>query len=429
MIYRKEDGAQSTFEQARHSVAQGDVRRGLFLLLETLRIDPLHSEALDSAAKTVKMLGDSRGAELFEGLRDDLENPERLYDVGYFLVGMGRPDVGRSFLSACLERDPANDDVRYELGFAHYLNRSYTEAVDALRDAAAGLSPERAAAAECLTVECLLYGGRREEAEALLDRLNADPGDDATAESLDALGLMARRLHRLEDSEPDDLRTWHFVQHGGVLLAESRAEDGSGRFRSLSLNPAAVGAVIRLLEYFLKGINITPDAVLHAGGESYTLALAAASILERPVRSLDERTGSNELLVIPDLDAIEGRERELSERDEVAYLFCFRIDPGKPCRILPEIAGIMAQQFRFPWQERVEVAARPGKKPKAFTIPADTRDAETVAREIADLARALPEDSKMVKVLNFYRRHRDLLVVSNSAVFPVRRAFTTFSPI
>jgi tetratricopeptide (TPR) repeat protein len=429
MIYRKEDGAQSTFEQARHSVAQGDVRRGLFLLLETLRIDPLHSEALQAAAKTVKMLGDARGAGLFQALSDDPENPERIYEVGFFLVGMGRPDVGRPFLSACLERDPANDDVRYELGFAHYLNRSYTDAIDVLREAAAGLSPERAAAAECLTVECLLYGGRREEAENLLERLRAEPEDEATAESLDALGLMARRLRRLEDEEPGDLRTWHFVQHGGVLLAESRAEDGSGRFRSLSLNPAAVGAVFRLLEYFLKGMNITPAAVLHAGGESYTLALVAGSILERPVRALDERAGSNELLVIPDLDAIDGREQELSERDEVAHLFCFRLDPVKPCRILPEITGIMAQQFRFPWQERVEVAARPGKEPKAFSIPADTRDAETVAQEIADLARGLPEDSKMAKVLKFYRRHRDLLVVSNSAVFPVRRAFTTFSPI
>ncbi len=430
MIAKKNRSAEGAFTKAQDLTAQGDLRRAFAYLLEALKEDPNHAESLVAAANAARMLGDPSGGSLFEALVQSLDDPKRLYAVGYHLTGMGRPDVSVSFLKRCLDKSPGNDDVRYELGYNLFLTRAYTEAIEQLSAATENLNPERGAAAELLQIECLLFLGRLDSAEERIQLLRDELASRDRGDSLEALDLMATRLRTFdEDSSPESARMWYFVQHGGVLLAESRADGSEGRFQSLVMNAAAVGAILRLLKSFLHGMGITPDAILSLDGDGYPLALAAGSILERPVRPFESRSGTGELLVVHDTEALAEREKELRDRDSVEWLFCFRMDPAFDSTILPDVAGLMARSFRFYWQERIEVAMNDDDEPYGRSVPADLRPPEELAREIAELGAALPEDAKMAAVVDFFRKRRSLLVATNRESFPLRRAFTSFSPI
>ncbi len=428
MVRKRNTPADGHFREAKAQIARGDVRRGLSALLDALKEDPLHKNALAAAAKAAELLGDSQGSKLFEKLLADPENSQLLYETGYFLTDMGRLDTGRSFLEACLEGEPENKDVRYELGYNLCQSREYDGAIKHLTTVSGDLSPEWGAAADLLRIECLLYSGRLDEADNLISRLRDELVSQDLGDSLDALRTMAARLRTFGKGGPASLREWHFVQHGGALLAESRSESSRGRFPSLVMNAAAVGAMIRLLKVFLKGVGIEPAAILHIEGEGTPLALAAGSILERPVRAMTDRDGAGELLLIHDMEALRGHESIVRDRESIEHLFCFRIDPGRPAPILPDIAGIMAGVFRLPWQERVEIAQKEGEDPVTRSVPADTRPAEEIAREIAELGRMLPEDGKMAKIMKFYEKRRPLLLSANREAFPLRRSFTMFSP-
>jgi len=421
--------AERFFQKAEELTAQGDTRRALLVLLDALRHDPLHEPALTAVAEVTGKLGDSGTRDLFLAAASDPESPERLYDLGYHLAGEGRADVARSFLRACLERSPDNHDVRYELAYTLFLTRAYEEAIEHLEAAIDHLPPERGTAAELLCIECLIYAGKLEQAESLMERYDHELRLHDRGDVLDALELMACRLHSLGDEPPQSLRPWLFVQHGAALLAESRQEVSRGRFSSLVMNPAAVGAVLRLLRTFTTELDLGIEAILSLEGDSLPLALAAGAILQKPVRPMAQRCGEKELLVIHELSALQNLEKEVFARDSVEFLFCFRLDANRGAPILPDVAGIVAQSFRLPWQDRVEVASSPGNKPRGRRIPPDERSASDIAREIVELGLRLPEDPNMAGVMRFFRRHRDLLVVADAERFPWRRAWTTFSPL
>jgi len=415
---------------AQEFTAKGDLRSGFGHLLEALKLDPCHAESIAAAAKAAKVLGDATGSALFEALDRSIEDPKHLYALGYHLIGMGRPDVSVSLLSKCLELSPDNDDVRYELGYSLFLTRSYRLAIEQLSAATENLIPERAAAAELLRVECLLLLGRLDKADERIDLLRDELASHDRSDSLEALELMASRLRGFDDGvAPAGVREWHYVQHGGVLLAESRAEQSAGRFQSLVMNAAAVGAILRLLKTFLKGMRIDPEAILTLGGDGYPLALAAGSILERPVRPFENRRGLRELLVVDDTETLPPLDHELRDRESVEWLFSFRMNPSLDSAILPDMVGLMAHSFRFYWQERVEIAMNDKKEPIGRSVAADRRPPDEIAREIAEQGAALPEDAKMAAVVEFFRKRRSLVVASNRESFPLRRAFTSFSPI
>jgi len=424
---KKENENGLALEKASSLIEEKDYRSAFACLLDLLKNDPKNSSALEAAARTAAKLGDRAGGELFESLAGNPEDPELLYRTGFHLTGNGRSDVGIPYLEACMAVCPENGDVRYELGYACFQSRLFERSADLLSDLR-GLSPERIAASGLLRVESLLYSGRIDEAAADLSRLKNASLPAGAEDSLLAMNLLLRRLRRIGEEPPRSLREWHYAQHGAVLLSESRREGNMGRYPSLSMNSTAIGAVIRQLKTFLDLIEIIPSAILFHDTDGEILALAAGSILERPVRGFSQRSGKRELLVIPDTESLKGIEETVSSRADVEHLFCFRIDPARSAPVVPDITGIMARAFRFPWQSRIEVFETTGEKPLAREIAADDRPPWEIAREIADAGRQLPEDGRMIEASGFYCRHRNLLISTNSKLFPFRRAFTTFSP-
>ena len=419
---------ETLFNEAVQCVARGDRRKALFTLFKLLKLDPRHAEGLKATAKLVTMFNDLHGAELMEKLAEDDGNPDLHYELGYHFINMGQPDVAKTFLESCLQIVGDNPDVLYELGYCNFMDQKYGRAAAILKRASENLDPERALAADLLQVECLLYDDRYDEGRDLLGRIEPGLSASGRQDSVDALAIMYHRFKITEAPRPYDLRTWHFIKQGGVLLAQSDRGKSGGHFDAMAMNALAVGGLLRLLKGLVKGIRMKVDAVLHVDGDSLPLALAVGSLLERPVRAFAEKTGNDEMLVIPDLDCLDQARVHPVSRDEVAHIFCFQAFPLREYLIVPEILGLMALRFRFPWQERVEII-HGGERPEGRSVPADDRSPEEIGMEIADAARMLPEDSRAGKMIDFYRRHRAHLVSSSVDRYPERRFFNPLTPL
>lgn len=415
------------YERSVDWARRGESHKALSVLLKLFQLDTAHVEALEAAARLMMLLRDTEGAECMQALAKDPNDARRLYEAGYHWINMGRPEVGRSFLEACLKRVGSNPMVTYELAYCNYLDRKFERAVHLLEKAVPDLGHEHVVNAELLRIECLLYAGRGEEGEALLEKTDDEFRAWDRGESADALRLLYARHKKSRAPLPWDLRAWHFVQHGGVLLAQSDRSSG-GRFDSLAMNALAVGGILRLLQAVVEGLRLPVDAFLHMGGESLALALALGSLLNHPVRHWEERAGSREMLVTPDLAFLERKSMAPVDRSDCAYLFCFRVFPLKNHVFVPEIIGVMANRFRFPWQERVEMIKKSDDETELRDIPIDDRDLESIATELADAARLLPDDKKAPELVKFYRRHSDLLLLNHPDRFPRRRHFSTLSP-
>jgi tetratricopeptide (TPR) repeat protein len=416
------------FEDAQEAIRIGQARKALSLLFRLLQLDPVHERALVACSRIMTTLNDLQGAESMKALAQDTDNPDLLYRNGFHLVTVGRPDVGKAFLEACLKKVGHHPDVMYELAYCHYRDRKFSRAADLLKRASKDLSLERAVHAELLMIECLLYADRVEEGRELLNKAGDEYRAWGRDDTVDALELMFARNGKVGSPRPWDLRTWHFVQHGGILLAQSEKGKAGGHFESLAMNALAVGGVLRLLKGVLDGLKISPAALLYLNRGSYILALATGMLLDRPVRSWENRSSSDEFLVIPDLLCLEEERIQPVNREDCANIFCFQVFPLRPYAVTPEIVGLIATRFRFPWQERVEMFNDKKEGTQARNIPEDSRDPEQIAGEIAEAARVLPEDSKLTKILGFYKGHRNMLLSTLPDRYLNRRRFDPLNP-
>lgn len=406
----------------------GQSRSALSTLLRVFTLDPRHGEALSACAKLMTTFGDPQGAEHLKRLAADPEDPECLYQIGYHFINMGRPDVARSFLEVCLKLSGEHPSVMYELGYCNYKDRKFGRAADLIKKATQNLDPEFVTAAELLLVECLLYADRVDEGKELLEMARDEFCEAGESNSVEALELMYARHGRIDIPKPWDLRTWHYVQHGGILLAQSNKPNQHGIYEQVAMNELAVGGVLRLLASMIDGLKLPLDAVLHFNRESFILALAIGDLIKKPVRHWDQRANENEMLVVHDLHALAQTGLSPISREECAYLFCFKAFPLQEYNILPDLLGLLAVHFRFPWQERIEMVEKSQGEIQTRQIPEDTRNPELIAAELAEAARMLPDDSKAPGQVAFFKKQRELLVCCNQDLFQERRVFNPMSP-
>ncbi|MBU0754344.1 MAG: hypothetical protein KJ645_04345, partial [Planctomycetes bacterium] len=167
---------------------------------------------------------------------------------------------------------------------------------------------------------------------------------------------------------------------------------------------------------------------LYTNKSSQILALAIATLLDLPAEPWSNRSDSDALLVLPDPAALDRMDFLPVQREDCGHIFCFQVFPLQTYPLLPEIIGLLANRFRFPWEERVEVYTGSREETKAIPVPADQRDGSIIASEIAEAAEMLPVYDKAHELISFYKNRRNLLVCGNLDRFPLRRHFDPFYP-
>jgi tetratricopeptide (TPR) repeat protein len=428
-----EDRAQELFEDSVELVRKQKPRLALLKLLDLLAIAPQDERAIRAAAKLTGMLGDRETTQVLERVLDSPDDARALYELGYRLVAAGRPDVGAAFLRRCHEAAPENELVEYELGYALFSARSYREACDLL-EAAIGkgeLSPSEHAEALLLLCEASVYANRLEAAHAALDRTRGVELSDEQSARADALALLLGRASASGDLARLDLRGWHFVQHGGILLRlvdESEVEGArGGRLLDASPGYGFTAAMVKLGALLLTRLGLRYEHVFAGSDLSVPLAVAAARLLGAEASPFDPESLEPGLIVAKNLDELRQHQERLGERGEID-LFCLQLDWTRNQSLTPDVVGYLARHSHLPWEARPIVESDASGRAR-IKEPEAPGDLDQATQDLIAVCERLELSDELKNLERFYRPRREQLVIGQPDRYPRRRVFTAHSPI
>ena len=431
--------AKELFEASVDQVRRGQLRPALGTLLDALAADPAHADSLEAAGKICRMLGAPEEAELFEALQAAPQDVEALYNLGHRLVDQTRPDVAVALFQRGLAGHPDTFQglaLQRELAFAQYVRRDFEGCLRTLaaleRDGRDLLSETELLDSGLLAAEAALYLGRRDVALHFLDEAEARVPDDGQRARLDALHALLGRASHWDDLETADLRAWHFIQHGGVILktAGGYFEDGSraGRFDVLDLRADMVAFLLERLAGLIERLELEVEVVAPTGPVAAPLAHALAARLgAEAVKDIVGREGRPTLLVAANAGELEPLCAGLAKHRPDLHVFALNLDWSRDAAVLPDVAGILSQRAFLPWEERY--AMDPDTKAMR-SLPADERPPAVLGAELAELMTRLPDDGGQARdeFEAVYLPLAEELVLGNDVRYPNRRQFTHISP-
>lgn len=428
--------AKELFDTSVDQVRQGKLRGALITLLDALADDPTHAPSLEASGRLCRILGATDEAQLFEAVHEDPEALEARHKLAYHLVDEGRPDVAIGLLElglAGVEPGPAEAGLRRELAFAQLRNRDFEASLRSLAPLEhMELADPELIDTHLLQAECAVYLGRRGLSQAYLDRAEALVPDDDQRASLDGLHALHGRARHFEKLTDLDVRAWHFVQHGGVLLKTAGGffEDGSlaGRFEMLDLRIDMVAFLLQRTVDLLAWAGISYEVVIPTGEVAAPLASALARRLGiEMVESLPDRAGRSALLVATNAAEYGPLVAGLARHRRELGLFAINLDWTRDAPVCPEIVGVLAQRSFLPWETRYSVDPGTGETRETG---GDARPADELGAELLAAMDALPDDGGVAheEFLAHYAELREELVLGNDQLVPHRRRFTHVSP-
>jgi len=208
-------------------IAKGDDRAAFDQLRATLGWP--HGKSIAAAElprwlALVAELASQRGseplAELAAAAVRDPDSPDRLYDLGYALIDAGAPAIAAAVLWRCLALVGDSEEVVCELISALESALAYGDALAVLEDHAALRS--RSFLCRYLYAFNAAMSGRLELTRAALPEL--EPESAETAALRDTIRAICERADRVTGAAPldaRDLRGWHYVLTGGLVLHQS----------------------------------------------------------------------------------------------------------------------------------------------------------------------------------------------------------------
>lgn len=428
------------FDTSVDQVRQGKLRAALLTLLDALAQEPLHAPSLEAAGRLCRVLGAPDEAQLFEDVHAEPEALPPRHRLAYHLVDEGRPDVAVRLLElglGVIEAGPQEALLRRELAFAQLQNREFKACLRTL----APLAGETAAAAELadpellyvrlLQAEAAVYAGRRELSATLLEEAEALVPDDEQRQTLDALHALLGRARHAPELATADLRTWHFIQHAGVLLktAGGYFEDGSlaGRFEMLELRADMVAFLLQRLTELLAWAELRHECVVSTSETAAPLAQALGQRLGLPVLdSLADRAGRSALLVAANAAEFGPLAAGLVRNRRELTLFALNLDWTRDAPVCPEIAGVLAARSFLPWETRYTHDPATGQTRE---VEQPQLAAEELGAQLVEAMAALPDDpAARAEFFGHYEPLRDDLLLGNEARYPSRRRFSQLSP-
>jgi len=328
-----------------------------------------------------------RGAEPLAKLTGEVvrdpDSPDRLYDLGYALIDAGMPAIAAVVLWRCLALVGDSEEVVCELVSA-------LESALAYHDAA--LLLEQHAALRARSFLCrYLYAfnaamdGRLEITRAVLAQL--DPDSEETAALQGTIRGICERADRVAGACPldaRDLRGWHYVLTGGLVLHQSPYgfdEPMRGRYAWLadSLRRVATG-LERLAQLVaplaLPCVYAPPgrghEIVAHAAGRRLGIPVAPWPAVGVPAPGL---------IVMYDLAELPHADLErLIQRRPGQIVFAHASPWTTDSPLAPDVTTLLYEAIVPPWEAHVIV------DPKTHQVgdsAPDDRSAMAIASELA----------------------------------------------
>ncbi|HTR49286.1 MAG TPA: hypothetical protein VMJ10_01185 [Kofleriaceae bacterium] len=241
---------------------------------------------LDRLARAAAARGAIELGELATAVVRDPDSPDRLYDLGYALIDAGAPSIAASVLWRCLALVGESEEVVCELVSALESALAYGDAF-AILEARAELRA-RSFLCRYLYAFDAAMTGRLAVTRAVLAELAADSIDTAAMRAtIEGIVERADRVAGACSLDGADLRGWHYVIAGGLLLHQSPYGFDApmrGRYAYLrdSLDRVAFG--IDRLVALVRAAGAAPPCVYAPPGPGHdAVARALAARLEVPV--------------------------------------------------------------------------------------------------------------------------------------------------
>jgi len=353
------------------------------------------SAALSTFADIARALGGAAIAERCAAASAAPDDVDKLYAAAYELYEQSQYGVAAALLARANALAPGQPKIVNELvGNLEALLLS-AEACRVLRDA--GVAERDPFSAYLLGFNSVMSGDLA-TARSLVPGLRGarSPRLASMADALDGMLARADAVQGVCTLDDRDLRGWHFVLNGALLLHLSPHgldQPMRGRYAYVSDSYGLLHEGIERAAAALKAAGAAPASVAAVPGRSHEIVAAAASrMLGVPRVAWDQRGSKLPCLVAAyDLDALDDVELAKALRDHApgqllwAHAACWT----NPFPFSPDLTTFLYQTNAAPWAEgRLQLDTASGQvKPSA----ADEAPVEELAQRIADTP--APSDS------------------------------------
>lgn len=319
-------------------------------------------------------------------------DPERLYALGYQLIEDGLPPLAVTVLARGVELAPDSEALVTELVAALESQLAYRDAARVLA-ARPALVDGSFLCRYLLAFDSIMSGDLATAREVMPRLVPAEHAQERMAARVQAMLARADRATAHAPLGDRDLRAWHEVITGGLLLHRSPYGFDApmhGRYAWLQDSWALVRHGLERLRDVLRAWGWEPPCVYAPPGREHeAMAAAAATILGVPQAPWPAvGAPAPGLVVAYDLATVAPRELERlaqRRRDQVLHAHVTIWTEDAP--VAAETTTLLAQRVVPPWERQLSIDPATGE---ARESAEDPRDADALAAEI--LAAPPPSD-------------------------------------
>ncbi|CAN5182114.1 hypothetical protein BH11MYX1_BH11MYX1_41280 [soil metagenome] len=318
--------------------------------------------------------------ELTEAVVRDPDSPDRLYDLGFALIDAGLPLVAATVLWRCLSLVGDSEEVMCELVSALETATAYEDAFHLL-DEREALRASSFLCSYLYAFDAAMTGRLEVVRETVGSLVPSAPAHEVMRATIEAIIERADRVTSVCALDRADLRGWHYVLTGGLLLHRSPygfPAPMHGRYAWLQDSYALIATGLDRLRPFVAGL---PCIYAPEGRDHEIVARAAAQKFGLPVAPWPAiGVPAPGLIVAHRLEAIPPDALAALAHRKADQVFYAHASPWTyDSRIAPDLTMCLYQTLNAPWDVAHTYSTEPGQ---AIHRPADDRPAEVIAAEI-----------------------------------------------
>lgn len=356
---------------------------------------------LASVAELAIRRGADSLAELARDAVRDPDSPDRLYDLGYALIDAGAPELAASVLWRCLALVGESEEVVCELVSALESALAYGDALAVLGEYPALRA--RSFLCRYLYAFNAAMAGQLAITRDTLPLLAPASADEETMYArIVALVGRADRVAGVCPLDGRDLRGWHYVLTGGVLLHLSPYgfdQPMHGRYAWLADSIPRVATGVQRLTALVRDLAL-PCVYAPPGRSHEILARAVATVLGIPLVPWPAiGVPAPGLVVLYDLAELPAADvARLAQRRPEQIVFAHASPWTQDSPVAPDVTTMLYQTLVAPWGEAIVV--NPDAR-EVDTAPPDDRPADVIAAEIV-ASRGLDDEDLASEQLDRY---------------------------
>jgi hypothetical protein len=306
----------------------------------------------------------------------DPDSPDHLYELGYALIDAELPTIAATVLWRCLALVGDSEEVVCELVSALESALAYGDALAILEDHAA-LRAHSFLCRYLYAFNAAMTGKLDVARRSLAGLVPESPDTEAMRATIDAMVARADRVATTCPLDARDLRGWHYVLCGGLLIHQSPFgfdDPMHGRYAWLRDSMARVATGFDRLAALARAVDV-PCVYAPPGRDHEIVARAAAARLGVPIAPWPVvGVPAPGLVVLYDLAELSTADvHRMLQRRPDQILFAHATSWTRDAPIAPDVTTLLYQSLVPPWHE-------------------DERDAETIAAELAASPGLEPDD-------------------------------------